>query len=371
MTTGPELDLVLDDLRRLVEAESFSDDPPGLRRCAELLASLVEGRAGGDAEIGDDARLRWRSDGEGPAVLVLGHLDTVWPPGTIERKPFDVTDGRITGPGVFDMKGGLVVAVHALATLRRSGDLPAVELLVTTDEETGSRRSRGEVEEAAARCGRVLVPEPCGQDGAVKRARKGVAMGTVTVTGRASHAGVAPERGLNAAVGLGPLLPAIAGLGDRVRGTTVVPTVVRAGSTTNTVPAEAVAAVDLRFLEVPEVDRVRDALAALVPDNGAQLEVELEINRPPLTHEASQPLVAALRDAAAAVGQEIDAETSGGASDGNFAAAAGAYVLDGLGPPGRDPHAETEQVRLDGLLPRIRLFTELIPRVAEVRASGA
>lgn len=368
MTAGPDLDLVLDDLRRLVEAESFSDDPPGLRRCADLLASLLEERVGGVADVGDDARLRWRADGAGRAVLVLGHLDTVWPPGTVERKPFDVRDGRVTGPGVFDMKGGLVVALHALASLRGTGDLPVVELLVTTDEETGSRRSRGEIEAAAARCGRVLVPEPCGRDGAVKRARKGVAMGTVTVTGRASHAGVAPERGLNAAVGLGPLLPVIAGLGDHERGTTVVPTVVRAGSTTNTVPAEAVASVDLRFLEASEVDRVRDALAALVPDNGAHLEVDLEVNRPPLTREASEPLVAALRDAAAAAGQEIAAETSGGASDGNFAAAAGAYVLDGLGPPGRDPHAETEHVRLDGLVPRVRLFTELIPRVAAVGA---
>lgn len=360
------LDDVIGDLRRLVESESYSDDPDGLRGCARILAGLVEGYLGGHATIGADARVSWRSPGDGAPVLVLGHLDTVWPPGTVERKPFRIEDGRITGPGVFDMKGGLVVVLHALAALRRRGRMPRIELLVTSDEETGSQRSRDAIEEAAARSGRVLVPEPCGTDGAVKRARKGVAMGTVTVTGRASHAGLAPHEGVNAAVGLGALLTDIVALGDPDRGTSVVPTVLRGGSTTNTVPAEASTRLDVRFLDPGEVERVRRELAELQPPNGASLAVELEPNRPPLTHGASEPLVGALREAAAAVGQEIGAETSGGASDGNFAAAAGAYVLDGLGPPGRDPHAETEHVLVDGLLPRVQLLTELIPRVAAV-----
>lgn len=366
MSAQPDLEPVLDDLRRLVETESFSDDPRGLERCAGLFVALLDRRVGGVGEIGDDSRVRWRCGDGDPQVLVLGHLDTVWPPGTIERKPFEVSDGLVTGPGVFDMKGGLVCVVHALASLHRDGRLPPTELLVTTDEETGSRRSREEIEDAASRVGRVLIPEPCGRDGAVKRARKGVAMGTVTVTGRAAHAGVSPEAGVNAAVGLGPLLPEIEALSDADRATTVVPALLRAGSTTNTVPAEATVSIDVRFLEPAEVDRVRGALSRLVPANGSELRAELDVNRPPLTRASSEPLMAALREAAAAVDQDVGAETTGGASDGNFAAAVGAYVLDGLGPPGRDPHAESEHVRLDGLVPRVRLLTELIPRVATV-----
>jgi glutamate carboxypeptidase len=297
---------------------------------------------------------------------VLGHLDTVWPHGTLERIPFEVGDERVTGPGVFDMKAGLVVAVHAMERLAAEGRLPAVRLLVTPDEEVGAVRSRTAVEEEARRCGRVLVPEPCGPGGAVKVARKGMAWGRVVVHGRAAHSGLDPEQGVNAATALGTLLPLIERLSDPRHGTTVVPTLVRGGTTMNTVPAEADAHLDVRFAEAEEAQRVRRDLATLPSPPGTRVETHLDVNRGPLTHEATSPLLPALRAAAEAVGQEIATVAVGGVSDGNIAADAGAWVLDGLGPVGDGAHAEHEHVLLAGLQPRIDLLVELLPRVAGV-----
>lgn len=369
---------LLEDLRRLVEIESPSSDLTACHRCGDELATLLEERLDGQAAVGDDGRVTWSGGpgGQRP-VLILGHLDTVWPTGTIDRLPFDVQRGRVTGPGVFDMKGGLVVAIHALSRLRRADRLPPVRLLVTTDEETGSERSRVQIEEEAARCRRVLVPEPCGPDGAVKTARKGVALGHLVVHGRASHSGLAPEEGINAAVALGPLLPAVAGLGDTNRGTTVVPTLVTAGTAVNTVPARAEARIDVRFLVPGEVDRVRDALTAIArrgeqdaPVGPVEIEAYLEMNRPALTADASAPLLPALRDASRSVGQHVAEVQVGGASDANIAASVGAAVLDGLGPPGDGAHADHEHVRVEGLLERVALLTELVPRAASVAVDG-
>ncbi|MDQ4130800.1 MAG: M20/M25/M40 family metallo-hydrolase [Actinomycetota bacterium] len=370
---------VLADLEALVEAESYSADLEGCRACGQRLAELLVARLGGDADVGDDGRVAW-AGGETPPeggrgsqvgrrsreapVLLLGHLDTVWPRGSLSSHPFTIAAGRAYGPGVFDMKAGLVVALHAMRALRKAGRLPSVRLLVTADEEIGSPRSRRQVEQEAARCGRVLVLEPCGPEGAVKRGRKGVALGTVTVTGRAAHAGAEPDKGINAAVGIGPLLPEIAALSDPARGTSVTPTVLQAGAATNTVPDKAVLSLDVRFFEPGETDRVRNALCKLVPANGATLTVELDVNRPPLHAEASEPLLGALHAAAEALGMELPSQVTGGASDGNFAAAAGAAVLDGLGPAGDGAHADHEHVLVADIPRRIALLAELLPRVA-------
>jgi glutamate carboxypeptidase len=367
------LDAVLADVRALVEVESPSSDSPSVRRAAEVLATQLERRLGGSGEIAEDGRLTWAvdaspglADPSDAPVLVLGHLDTVWPHGTLERIPFEVGDERVTGPGVFDMKAGLVVAVHAMERLAAEGRLPAVRLLVTPDEEVGAVRSRTAVEEEARRCGRVLVPEPCGPGGAVKVARKGMAWGRVVVHGRAAHSGLDPEQGVNAATALGTLLPLIERLSDPRHGTTVVPTLVRGGTTMNTVPAEADAHLDVRFAEAEEAQRVRRDLATLPSPPGTRVETHLDVNRGPLTHEATSPLLPALRAAAEAVGQEIATVAVGGVSDGNIAADAGAWVLDGLGPVGDGAHAEHEHVLLAGLQPRIDLLVELLPRVAGV-----
>jgi glutamate carboxypeptidase len=367
------LDALLADLRALVEVESPSSDPSAVRRAAELFADQLVRHLGGSGEIADDGRLTWALDASpgatGPSdapVLVLGHLDTVWPHGTLDRLPFGVAGNRVTGPGVFDMKAGLVVAVHAMARLVAAGELPAVRLLVTPDEEIGAPRSRDAVEGEARRCGRVLVPEPCGPGGAVKVARKGMAHGRVEVYGRAAHSGLDPERGVNAATALGTLLPLVERLGAPDRGTTVVPTIVRGGTTMNTVPAHAEAILDVRFAEPEEADRVRRDLATLAPPPGTRVETHLEVNRGPLTEAAVAPLLPALRSAAEALGQEIGTVAVGGVSDGNFAAGVGAAVLDGLGPDGDGAHAEHEHVLLDGLPARVDLFAALLPRVAGV-----
>jgi glutamate carboxypeptidase len=369
------LDELVEDLRALVEVESPTSDPDAVARAAAVLATQLERRVGGRGEIGGDGRLTWEigaSEGADPAtppVLVLGHLDTVWPHGTLGRLPFAVGDGRITGPGVFDMKGGLVAVVHAMQRLSRTARLPSVRLLVTADEEIGAPRSREAVEEEARRCGRVLVPEPCGPDGAVKVGRKGMAHARVVVHGRAAHSGLDPERGINAGTALGTLLPLIEKLGAPDRGTTVVPTLVRAGTAINTVPGRAEADLDVRFAQPDEADRVRRDLAALPPSPGTRLETHLDVNRGPLTRDAVEPLLPALEGAATATGQTVGRVTVGGVSDGNLAAGVGAAVLDGLGPDGDGAHAEHEHLVLDRFVARVELLTELLPRVAGVTAS--
>lgn len=357
----------LEDLRRLVEVESPSSDPTALLASGAVVAELLTGRLGGEASVGEDGRVTWTNapDVERP-VLVLGHHDTVWPLGTLERLPFAVANGHVTGPGVFDMKAGIVATVHALAALQRTDEAPAVRLLLTTDEETGSLRSRAAIETEARRCRRVLVPEPCGPRGAVKTARKGVALGRVTAIGRAAHSGLAPHDGVNAAVALGSVLAAIEALGDPDRGTTVTPTLLSGGSAINTVPARAEVALDVRFAVDDEVERVRRGLAALRAENGAELEFSLPLNRPALAPSASAPLLPALRSAAVEAGQEVETIAVGGASDGNLAAAVGAAVLDGLGPEGDGAHADHEHVTVLGLERRIALLRRLLPLVAEV-----
>lgn len=360
-----DLGLLLDDLERLVGCESPSSDLDALWRCGEVLADLLDRRLAGEVVVGDDGRVRWTSaPGRDPDVLLLGHLDTVWPIGTLARLPFVVDGERVTGPGTFDMKAGIVLGVHALCRLQRTGRLPAVAMLITSDEETGSERSLGAIEEESRRAGRVLVLEPAGPGGTIKVARKGVAIGHVRVRGRASHAGLAPDEGVNAAVALGGLLAQVAALGRPQVGTTVVPTLVHAGSAMNVVPAEASAQLDIRFLDPDDLDRVRARLARLKSDLDVAIETEVEVNRPALTEEASAPLLPALQAAGAAAGVDITTSAVGGASDGNLAAAVGAAVLDGLGPEGDGAHADHEHVTVSGLRRRLDLLTELIPRVA-------
>lgn len=368
------LEAVLADLRELVEIESPSSDPDAVHTAARAHLAQLRRHVGGHGEVAEDGLLTWQSSPGEPdptAVLVLGHLDTVWPHGTLRRLPFEVREGRVTGPGVFDMKAGLVVAAHAMARLASEGRLPPVRLLVTPDEEVGAPRSRERILAEAARCGRVLVPEPSGPGGAVKVGRKGMAWGRVVVHGRAAHSGLDPEQGVNAAVALGGLLAAVEALSDPQRGTTVVPTLVRAGSAINTVPARAEADLDIRFRLPEEAERVRAGLAALPVEASTRVETEVTVNRGPLTPTVSEPLLPALRAAETAAGLVSPLETVevGGASDGNLAAEAGAAVLDGLGPLGDGAHAEHEHVVTDDLLARVRLLAELVRRVAVVEVA--
>lgn len=339
---GVSVDAMVEDLRTLVETESPSRDLVALDGSARAVAALVEKRLGGRADLVDSPagpHVRW-SGGGPPRVLVLGHHDTVFPLGTLERRPFRVEDGRATGPGVFDMLGGLVQAVHGLAAL---DDLSGVEILVTADEEVGSHHSRALIEERARACGAVLVFEGAAEGGHLKVARKGCGTFEVSVSGRASHAGLEPEAGVNALVEAAHQVLDIAALNRPEVGTTVTPTVAAAGTTDNVVPAEAAITVDVRVETEQERQRIEAAFAALTPHlAGARLAVTGSVNRPPMVAALARGLLAHARRLLPGV----EGVAVGGGSDGNFTAALGVPTLDGLGAVGGGAHADHEYLRL-------------------------
>ncbi|MGW1992744.1 M20 family metallopeptidase [Embleya sp. NPDC001921] len=358
-----DTDRSLSRLRQLVDLETPSGHVPGLDPLYELLASWSGGLLGEPERVVVDGvphlyvHERVRDPATAP-VLLLGHADTVWPLGTLAERPFTVAEGRATGPGVFDMKAGLVTALDALEL---TGGADDVRMLVTGDEERGSPTSRALIEEAAGGCRAVLVLEPS-RDGAVKTARKGVAMYRLGVRGRAAHAGLEPELGVNALVELAHQVLAISGLGDTGRGTTVTPTVGRAGTTTNTVPESGYVDVDVRAWEREELERVEDALNVLCSRlPGAGVELAGGINRPPLERDMSRGLLLAARRLAReqGLGAVVEAWVGGG-SDGNFTAALGIPTLDGLGPAGGGAHARHEWLDLGSLPERAILVAGLL-----------
>ena len=355
-------DLMLADLERLIRCESPSSDLDALHRCADVLADIGTtrlGRAPVRTEAGGKPVLRFGPPD--PAVLLIGHLDTVHPIGTLEQTPYRVVDGRVYGPGVFDMKIGLVQAIHALAACK-SGD---AGLLVTADEELGSPGSRAVIEAAAGRSLAVLVLE-ASVDGKLKTARKGVSNYELRFTGRAAHAGLEPEKGLNACLALAQAILAVSDLADSSAGTTVTPTVARAGVTTNTVPDTASLAVDVRAASKDEQERVDKAVRALShPIDGVAIEVLGGINRPPLEEILSADLFTVAQEVAAELGlPPLQGAHVGGGSDGNFTAGLGIPTLDGLGAVGNGAHTVHEWADVVALGERTRLLTGLIDRVA-------
>lgn len=361
-----DTDALIEDLRTLVECESPSEDAAALARSADLVARLGTAHLGAPPErLG--IHLRWRLGGP-TRVLVLAHHDTVWPLGSLRTHPFGIADGVLRGPGCFDMKTGLAMALHVLASLE---DRTGVTLLVTGDEELGSPSSQALIEDEARGAAAALVLEASADGGALKLERKGTSIYRVLVKGRAAHAGLEPEKGVNAAVELAHQVLAIAALGDPELGTTVVPTVVAGGTTRNTVPAEASVAVDVRARTVAEQERVDAALRALEPVlPGAALEIEGGINRPPLERELSADLFArAARLAEEAGLPALTGVAVGGASDGNFTAGVGTPTLDGLGAVGGGAHADDEHVLVDRIADRTALLRALV--VDLVAGAGA
>ncbi|MCP2266289.1 M20 family metallopeptidase [Promicromonospora thailandica] len=353
----PDTDALIEDLRTLVQCESPSSDPDALARSADLVARLGTELLGTEPErLG--IHLRWRLGGP-TRVLVLAHHDTVWPVGSLRTHPFGITDGVLRGPGSFDMKTGLAMALHVLASL---DDRTGVTLLVTGDEELGSPSSRTLIEDEARGARAALVLEASADGGALKLERKGTSIYEVVVKGRAAHAGLEPEKGVNASVELAHQVLAVAALGDPGLGTTVVPTVAAAGTTGNTVPAAASFAVDVRARTVAEQVRVDTALRALRPVlPGAALEIEGGINRPPLEQALSADLFARAQRLSAGAGlPPLTGVAVGGASDGNFTAGVGTPTLDGLGAVGGGAHADDEHVLVDRVADRTALLRALV-----------
>ncbi|NBU93000.1 MAG: M20 family peptidase [Actinobacteria bacterium] len=289
-------------------------------------------------------------------MVLLCHLDTVWPHNSF-IPTWKIDGDNAKGPGVFDMKAGFVQALYAVKDISDAEE--KVALVATTDEETGSTTSKGLIEKLAKGADAVLVFESA-IDGKVKTGRKGTSMYQVIVTGKAAHAGLEPEKGINATVELAKLVLQITSLENPALGTTVVPTVMQSGTTTNTVPAQAKLDIDIRSFTMAELNRVDAAIKSLKSDT-AKVEVIGGINRPPLETSSTLELYEKLEAVAKSLGMpEIGHASVGGASDGNLAAAAGAKVLDGLGAVGVGAHAPTESLVISSVEPRIKLTTAFI-----------
>lgn len=359
------LPAMLADIEALVTCESPSADLAAVARSADVVARVGSRRLGVAPErivLDGRTHLRWRLGDGSPRVLLLGHHDTVWPLGSLVTHPFTVDGDVLRGPGCFDMKAGVVMAIHAAAHLA-----DAVTILITGDEEIGSPSSRALIEEEATGRLAALVLEASSDGGALKTERKGVSLYQVRAVGRAAHAGLEPHRGVNATIELAHQILAVSALADSERGTTVTPTLLSAGTATNTVPAAGEFAVDVRVRDGREQARVDAAIRALTPVlPQSRLEVTGGPNRPPLHAAAS----AALFGRAAAVAAELGlpalaAGSVGGASDGNFTAGVGTPTLDGLGAVGAGAHADHEHVLVAELPRRTALLAALIADLVE------
>jgi glutamate carboxypeptidase len=353
---------LLDDIETLVRVESPSSDHAAVAASADVVARLGAARLGVAPErlvLDGCTHLRWRLGDGRRRVLVLGHHDTVWPHGSLERHPFDVAAGVLRGPGCLDMKTGVVMAFAAVAMLP---DVDGVTILVTGDEELGSPSSRSLIEDEARGCDAALVLEAAADGGALKTERKGVSLYEVTVHGRAAHAGLEPEKGVNATIELSRQVQAVAALADRGAGTTVTPTHLASGTTTNTVPATGRFAVDVRVRTRAEQDRIDAAMHSLRPVlDGARLTIGGGPNRAPLEAAASADLFARAQDLADELGLPLPTSAAvGGASDGNFTAGVGTPTLDGLGASGGGAHADDEHVLVDELPARTALLAALV-----------
>ncbi|MFD9598129.1 M20 family metallopeptidase [Kitasatospora sp. NPDC059973] len=355
---------MLADLEELVTCESYSADHQAVARSARVVAAQGARLLGAPARLlvnGGVTHVQWTFGT--PRVLLLGHHDTVWPVGSLRTHPWSVADGIARGPGVFDMKAGLVQMFHALASLPT---LDGICVLVTGDEEVGSATSRTLVEETARRCSATLVAEPSADGGALKTARKGVSSYDLTVHGRAAHSGLEPRKGVNAAVELAHQVLALRDIADTVLGrtgpgTTVTPTLLSAGTTTNTVPARADLTIDVRVPSTAAQETVDHLVHTLRPHlPGARLDLRGGPNRPPLDATASAALFTLAAEQAAALGlPPLRQAAVGGASDGNYTAGVGCPTLDGLGAVGDGAHADHEHVRTAEMPRRARLLAHL------------
>lgn len=359
---------LIETVRKLVELESPSDEKAAVDRCMALAAEAAAERGGRvkmhrQKAFGNvlEARFGPRS-GTAGRILLLGHLDTVWPRDTLESMPWQVQDGRLRGPGVLDMKAGVAMAFTALELLTEAGLLRReMVLLLTSEEETGSPVSRPITERLARECGAVFVLEP-GQGTAYKTARKGTGNFRIDVKGVAAHAGVDFEKGASAIRELARVVETVSGWTDLKRGLTVSVGVAGGGAKSNVIPAAAWAEVDVRIARRADGPRIARRFAALRPvDKRCALTVSGSINRPPM--ERSRGTAALFRQARALAGElgfALDEAATGGASDGNFTAALGVPTLDGMGAVGEGAHALHESVLVEHLAPRTALLAGMM-----------
>ena len=361
---------LLDLLRKLVLAESPSDDKAAVDACVSLAAGHAKGLGGRvrihrQRALGNvfEARFGPRTKGNSTKpVLLLGHLDTVWPLGTLKSMPFRVADGRLFGPGTLDMKAGVAMAFTAIELLTEAGLINReIILLLNSDEEVGSPVSRPITERIATECAAVYVLEPA-QGLAYKTARKGTGNWRIDVQGVASHAGVDFLKGASAIRELAHVVETVSGWTDLKRGLTVSVGLAGGGSKTNVIPAEAWAEVDVRIARKADGARIERKFAALKPqDKRCSVTVTGGINRPPMERtRGTVKLYRQARSLAAELGFQLDEAATGGASDGNFTSALGIPTLDGMGAVGEGAHARHESIELEHLAPRTALLAGLL-----------
>ncbi len=356
---------ILGTLRRLVELESPSTSKAAVDQLGEFVATELA-RLGGQVQrhaqwqYGDHVQAEFA--GAGKPILLLGHIDTVWDVGTLAQMPLVERDGRLCGPGVLDMKSGIALMLHALEALRARGIARRISVLLVSDEEVGSHRSRTLTEALARQSAAVLVLEPAaGLHGALKTARKGVGEFRIKVIGRAAHSGLDFEKGQSAVLELARQLTAIAKFTDTKRGITVNPGVVRGGTRVNVIAAEAEAEVDARVARRNDAACLERQFRAMKPFNRhCRLEVTGCIDRPPMERRACAALFTQAKALARELGFALREESVGGGSDGNFTAALGVPTLDGLGGVGEGAHARHESVIIDELPRRAALLARLI-----------
>jgi len=356
----------------MVECESPSDDAHAVDRFVDLVGAEVEPFASVQTFPGGKfgRHLLCEFALPGPAkkkgeILALGHSDTVWPLGTLAQMPFREADGRLWGPGVLDMKSGLAFFIFAARALREL-DIPVrsrVKLLVNSDEEVGSDSSRTLTQESARKAKAVLVLEPgTGLEGKLKTARKGVGDYTITVRGKASHAGVDFAAGASAILELARQIERVAGFTNLKRGVTVNPGLISGGTRSNVVAAEARSVVDIRIPRLRDAETLERKFRSIKPfDKRCAVEVEGGMNRPPM--ERSVGIVQLFRTAqqlARDLGVTLEESMTGGGSDGNFTAALGIPTLDGLGGVGEGAHALHESILVNRISDRTALIAKLL-----------
>jgi glutamate carboxypeptidase len=367
---------LIDTIEALVRLESPTTDKAAVDRCGRELASRLEAMGAEVTRLprtdrGDHLRAEFRtpsSPGNGrgspPQILLLGHFDTVWPVGQLERMPLMCRDGRLHGPGVFDMKAGIAIGMLAVrAVLDASVPSPrSIVMLWTTDEEVGSGTSRADIEAEARRSEAVLVLEPSLPGGAVKTERKGCGGYEVVVRGVAAHAGVDPEKGASAVHELAHQILKIDALQDPARGLLVNVVQVAGGRRSNVIPEEARATVDVRVPSAGEAARVDALFRGLTAvDPRTTVAVSGGIDRPPLErHPRNERLYDQAKAIARELGGDLREGSTGGGSDGNFTSAIGVPTLDGLGAVGDGAHALHEHVEIEALADRAALVAGLI-----------
>ncbi|HTQ59457.1 MAG TPA: M20/M25/M40 family metallo-hydrolase [Candidatus Solibacter sp.] len=367
----PRLPEMLSTLKRFVCAESPSLEKAFADRCCTILDSEWRKRGARVERIaqktrGDQLRITWWPHKSRPAgqFFVLGHYDTVYASGTLAKMPCRISRGKAYGPGIFDMKAGIVQALFALDTIQRT-KTPLTHRLVflwTSDEEIGSDCSRKVIESEARRSDAVFVLEPSlGPKGLIKTARKGVGEAELIIHGRASHAGLAPQEGINAIHELAGQLVRIKEWNHLRNGVSINADVVEGGTRVNVIAERARAILDLRALRVSDMRRIERRLHALHPIlRGARLEIHGGFNRPPLERKSSAALFAKAKALAAQMGLSLGECTAGGGSDGNLTAAVGTPTLDGLGAVGHGAHSSNEHIFIHTMPERAALLASLL-----------